>query len=126
MRDKLIGDFGGERNGRGECVNWVTTIDYGRLLAIHCWTPFMKYLLTDYITARLAVCTYKYPRARKIVIAHSYATFALSKALLRYREEFRVDDLILLGSVAKVRFPWDNIIEHGYVKNVFCYRALKD
>lgn len=126
IKDKLIRDLGEEKDERGECVNWVTTIDYGRLLAIHCWTPFMKYLLTDYITARLAVCTYKYPRARKIVIAHSYGTSALNKALLRYREEFRVDGLVFLGSVAKARFPWNNIIEQGYVKNVFCYRALKD
>jgi len=122
MRDRLIKDSKiGQEKYHGQAVNWVTTINYGYLLAILCWTRFMKHLVSDYIAARLAISTYKYPKARKIVFVHSYGSYALVRALLAQRENFMVDDIVLLGSVVDTRFPWNNIIEEGYVKNVFCY-----
>ncbi len=128
MRDRLIGDpeIGGEKDKDGRAVNWVTTINYGYLFASLCWSRFMKHLVSDYIAARLAINTYKYPEARKIVFAHSYGSYALAQALLKYREEFIVDDLVFLGSVIDTHFPWNNTIESGYVKNAFCYIGGRD
>lgn len=128
MRDRLIADPDiGQVKENGEAVNWVTTINYGFLLAMLCWTPFMKNLISDYIAARLAICTYKYPNARRIVFAHSYGSYAVAKALLNQRENFEVSDIVFLGSVVDRRFPWNSIILEGeYVKNVFCYIGGRD
>lgn len=127
MRDQLIEDSDiRQHKERGKAINWVTTIDYGYLFASLCWTRFMKNLVSDYIAARLAICTYKYPKARRTVFAHSYGSYAVSQALLRYRGTFMIDDIVFLGSVVNTRFPWNNIIEEGYVKNVFCFIGGRD
>lgn len=127
MRDNLIDDEDiGQEKIDGKVANWVTTIDYGYLFASLCWTRFMKDLVSDYIAARLAINTYKYPNARKIVFAHSYGSYALALALLRYRETFSVHDLVFLGSVVDTRFPWNSLIEKGYAENVFCFIGGRD
>ncbi len=127
IRDRLIQDSQiGQQKENNQAVNWVTTINYGYLFAMLCWTRFVKNLVSDYIAARLAICTYKYPNARKVVFAHSYGSYAVAKALLNQRENFMIDDIVFLGSVVNTRFPWNNIVEHGYAKNVFCYIGGRD
>ncbi|MDB5352132.1 MAG: serine/threonine protein kinase [Planctomycetota bacterium] len=51
------------------------------------------------------------------VVAHSYGTYILGYALLRY-ESIRFNKVILCGSILPRDFPWDLIIERGQVQAV--------
>ena len=51
------------------------------------------------------------------VIAHSFGTYLLGYALLRFRF-MRFNKVILCGSILPVDFPWDKIIERGQVQAV--------
>ena len=51
------------------------------------------------------------------VVAHSFGTFILGNALLRYRD-IRVDKVILCGSILPMQFPWDELISNGQVSEV--------
>ena len=126
IKEQFIDDpeIGQYRDEKGQVVNWATLMSYG--YPTLCWTRIMKSLIGDYIAGRLAVCTYKYPNARKIIIVHSYGCYAVAQALLNQKGNFAVDDLIFLGSVVDTNFLWNTIIEEGYVKNVFCYIGGRD
>ena len=58
-------------------------------------------------------------------IAHSFGTYILGYALLRY-ENIRLEKIILCGSILPVNFPWDKIIERGQVQAVRNEYGVKD
>jgi hypothetical protein len=51
------------------------------------------------------------------VVAHSFGTYILGNALLRY-DTIRFDKVILCGSILPVDFPWDKLIDRGQVQAV--------
>ena len=73
------------------------------------------------MAARLAANTYKYPNAKTLIIAHSFGTWAIAEAIKTLFNEFRIDYLILLGSVIKRGFRWDK-----YPIKVFNFIGKKD
>lgn len=95
----------------------ISVIKYGKLLLSVGRIPFVRRIVSDYIGARLAVYTYKYPNAKTVVIAHSFGTWAIGEAIKRLFKEFRVDVLILVGSVISMGYDWSkyNIKVHNFV-----------
>ncbi|MFX0579321.1 serine/threonine-protein kinase [Nocardia nepalensis] len=51
------------------------------------------------------------------IVAHSFGTYILGNALLRY-PYLRFNKVLLCGSILPTRFPWDLIIERGQVQAV--------
>ena len=84
----------------------VSVIKYGKLLLSVGRIPFVRKLVSRYIAARLAACTYKYPNAKTVVLAHSFGTWAVAHAIKELYNEFRLDMLILVGSVIPRNFNW--------------------
>lgn len=99
----------------------VSVIKYGKLLLSVGRIPFVRKLVSRYIAARLAACTYKYPKAKTVVLAHSFGTWAVVHAIKELYSEFRLDMLILVGSVVPRNFKW-----HGYGLCVHNFVGTKD
>lgn len=99
----------------------VSVVKYGRLLLSVGCIPFVRKLVSRYIAARLATCTYKYPNAKTVVLAHSFGTWAVAHAIRELYSEFRLDVLILAGSVVPRNFPW-----HKYGLRVNNFVGRKD
>ncbi|MDF0676589.1 MAG: PAN domain-containing protein [Nitrospira sp.] len=59
------------------------------------------------------------------VIAHSFGTYIVAKALLKY-EELKLDRLILCGSILEKNYPWAKIVERGQVRGVLNESGSKD
>ena len=51
------------------------------------------------------------------IVAHSFGTYILGNALLRY-PYLRFDKVLLCGSILPRGFPWDRLIERGQVQSV--------
>jgi serine/threonine protein kinase len=51
------------------------------------------------------------------IVAHSFGTYILGNALLRY-SYLRFDKILLCGSILPVDFPWDQLLERGQVQFV--------
>jgi serine/threonine-protein kinase len=51
------------------------------------------------------------------IVAHSFGTYILGNALLRY-PYLKFDKVLLCGSILPVDFPWDRLIERGQVQSV--------
>jgi hypothetical protein len=60
------------------------------------------------------------PGARIDIVAHSFGTYIVGHTLLKLSRKgrVRVGTVILAGSVLKVRFPWDELIDKGVVRRL--------
>lgn len=87
-------------------IGHVTNIDYKYLLASLNYLPWVRNILQEYVAARLATLTYKYPESRTLIIAHSNGTWMLARAIEKYYSKFRVDNVFLFGSVIETDFDW--------------------
>ena len=85
----------------------VSVINYGMLLLTLERIPFVRNLIAMIIANRLAACSYKYPNAKTVVVAHSFGTYATCEALRKWGEEFRISALVLFGSVVSRKFRFD-------------------
>lgn len=101
----------------GELNAKVSVIKYGKLLLSVGQVPFVRKLVSNYIASRLATCTYKYPNAKTIVLAHSFGTWAIAQAIKDLFLEFRLDMAILVGSVIPRNYDWSGygIAVHNFV-----------
>lgn len=99
----------------------VSVVKYGKLLLSVGYIPFVKRLVGMYIASRLATCTYKYPNAKTVVFAHSFGTWAVAYAIKELYKEFRLDMLILAGSVIPRSYAW-----HRYGLWVNNFVGIKD
>jgi serine/threonine protein kinase len=54
---------------------------------------------------------------RPSIVAHSFGTYILGNALLRY-PYIRFNKVLLCGSILPADFPWDALIERGQVQSV--------
>src|SRR3972149_3415775 len=84
----------------------VSAINYGVLLLTLERIPFVRNLIAMIIANRLAACSYKYPNALTMVISHSFGTWATCEALRKWSEEFRMNALVLFGSVVSRNFDF--------------------
>jgi len=62
---------------------------------------------------------------RPSVVAHSFGTFILGNALLRY-QDIRVDKVVLCGCILPTNFPWRELIENGQVNAVLNCVGVED
>jgi pimeloyl-ACP methyl ester carboxylesterase len=62
---------------------------------------------------------------RPSVVAHSFGTYILGYALLKYKN-IRLDKIILCGSILPRNFPWQEIIERGQVRALRNEYGVKD
>jgi hypothetical protein len=59
-----------------------------------------------------------YPGTVPSVIAHSFGTYIISKAIREYRPIIKFDRVILCGSIVQEDLPWSQVIQGGLVKAV--------
>lgn len=114
--DKMAEKFKSDERLKGISVK-VSVVKYGKLLLSVGRIPFVRDLVSDYIAARLATCSYKYPKAKTVVLAHSFGTWAIARAVRDLYSEFRLNAAILVGSVVARNFDWSpyNIQVHNFV-----------
>ena len=101
----------------------LSSIKYGKLLISLGRIPFVRNLITHIIASRLQAYTYKYPNAKTVVFAHSFGTWALSQAIETLSHHFRIDYIVLFGSVIKRDFDW---AKFPFIQNVFNFVGVKD
>lgn len=59
------------------------------------------------------------------VISHSFGTWLIAHLLQKY-PDIQIGRLILLGSIVRPDFPWNNLIENGQIEVVLNHAAEKD
>jgi pimeloyl-ACP methyl ester carboxylesterase len=62
---------------------------------------------------------------RPSIVAHSFGTFILGNALLRY-QDIRVDKVILCGCILPTNFPWKELIDNGQINAVLNCVGVED
>ncbi len=98
LREKLAIDFP---------EHIIEKIDYGYLRAFINYFPIMRTNVSKYVASRLETIKYKYPSKRVVVVAHSNGTWAIGRATEKNNPmRFRINGIILLGSVLKRNFDW--------------------
>jgi len=103
----------------------ITNITYGYLWATLSWLPWVKKLVLEYLASRLSTICLKYPLSRKIILLHSYSSWAVPNAILRF-PGINLDTIIFFGAVLDIDFDWDPIIEEGRVKEVINFVGKRD
>lgn len=94
------------------------SIKYGKLLLSVGRFPFVRSLIAKYVAKDLEAISFKYQNAKIVVLAHSFGTWSIAKAIEKYGNMFRIDCLILVGSVIDRDFDWSeyNDLEvHNFV-----------
>jgi serine/threonine-protein kinase len=62
---------------------------------------------------------------RPSIVAHSFGTYILGNAMLKY-DWLRFEKIILCGSILPKDFPWDKLIERGQVQVVRNEHGVQD
>lgn len=96
---------------------WVSLIKYGVTTISGGYLPFRRNLIAKYVASRIATCNYKYPNAKTVVLCHSFGTYSTARAVFELFDEFKVDMIILVGSVVKRKYNWDRygIEVHNFI-----------
>lgn len=88
----------------------VRPIKYGRLDLFRFWFPlFFRTPVVNKVNASVQRTISQFPNHEVVIIAHSFGTFALAKAM-EQNQLLSVSRLILCGSIIKRNFRW-NIID---------------
>jgi len=87
----------------------IEPLDYGYVHAVINYIPILRSITAKLVASFLKRIYYQYPHARVIVIAHSNGTWAVGRALEKRRKnvDFKIDKLLLFGSVLKRNFDWN-------------------
>jgi tetratricopeptide (TPR) repeat protein len=93
---------------------------YGVFSLISYAVPLLRMINVWRFRRYLERLARKHPGARVDIVAHSFGTFIVGHSLKKIAPELglRVNTVILSGSVLKVWFPWDELIENGLVRRV--------
>lgn len=103
----------------------ISNITYGYLWATMCIIPWVRKIVIEYLSARLSIACLKYPKARKVLLLHSYSTWAVLKGMLRFPGIY-VDTIILVGCIAEDDYPWNAMVEADRVKEVYNFIGKRD
>ncbi|MDD5655184.1 MAG: diguanylate cyclase, partial [Candidatus Omnitrophica bacterium] len=103
----------------------LVNITYGWLLAFVCVIPWVKMIMVEYLYYRLSAEYLRYPQAKKVLILHSYATWAVLEGLQR-NSNIHIDTLVLFGAVAPCNYDWDAVINRGTVGEVYNFVCAAD
>lgn len=105
-----------------QAENWICPVHrwwYGRFSLLQFLSPWARSAKVAWFRQRYTeikseiICT-KRGSELPSVVAHSFGTYILGNALLKYRD-IRVDKVILCGCILPRAFPWDKLIENGQV-----------
>jgi len=87
----------------------VVPIKYGRLDPFRFWSPFFtRKKIIEQINTRLQNTLKDFPGYRKVIIAHSFGTYALVE-IMKANPLVRFDRIILCGSIVSQNFNWDDL-----------------
>lgn len=89
----------------------VKPIGYGRFDLLRFLSPFgTRQKPIDILTREIDSLVAQYPSHayRRVVIAHSFGTYAISK-ILEARPSIEIDDLLLCGSIVRSDYDWIQI-----------------
>lgn len=103
---------------------------YGRFSIFQFLSPFSRqakvlWFRERYTLALDANTDMLGQNCRPSIVAHSFGTFILGNALLRY-QDIRVDKVILCGCILPTNFPWKELIENGQVNAVLNCVGVED
>lgn len=94
----------------------VIPIKYGRFDPFRFWSPlFTRKAKIEEINTRLQNALRRYPEHRKVIIAHSFGTYALA-CIMRDNPLVVFDRIVLCGSVIPNNFSWDDLQDQVSVR----------
>lgn len=107
-----------------ETDDWhFANIDLGFWAASFCWIPWARNIVMKYVASRLSTLRLKYPRAKFILLGHSYGTYVL-KTLVKF--PIGIDRIITFGSVLPRGFDWTPLIENKEVGEIYNFVGKRD
>jgi hypothetical protein len=90
-------------------------LDYGNFLALQLLLPWTRRRKVTWFRDEYAAIRDRHEGA-PCIIAHSFGTYLVCSAMLRFGLEF--DQVVLCGSIVREDFPWNDCLERGLVKRV--------
>ncbi len=103
---------------------WICPIHrwwYGQFSLFQLLSPFARSAKVHWFRERYAATVNEYSNQGMntipSVVAHSFGSYILGNALLKYRE-IRINKLVLCGAILPRDFPWGDLIENGQVQSV--------
>lgn len=94
----------------------VIPIKYGRFDPFRFWSPLLtRRAKIEEINTKIQNALSKYPNYRKVIIAHSFGTYALA-CVMKSNPLVRFDRIILCGSVVPSNFSWDDLQDQMNVR----------
>lgn len=92
-------------------------LDYGRFSIYSYLIPFVRNRKVEWFRERYNEVTARYPGVTPSIIAHSFGTYILCKAIQKY-SSLKFDKIILCGSVAPRDFDWRTVYSRNQVTAV--------
>lgn len=129
-------------NTRGawqEDFNWLVATTYGRSVPVFVYKyglvrpgallKWRQRMLRDRLASKVRRLTEglgdRQPGTRPDVIAHSFGTWLIGHALLEH-EDLRVDRVILMGSVLRPDFPWNEVVQRDQAEAIMNHFGRRD
>ena len=101
-------------------------LDYGFFRAVRLLWPPARRKQVDWFREQYELILLSDPNAVPSVIAHSFGTYLVARAL-EIIPEIRLGELILCGSIVRKDFPWTKFIhQDGRVRRVLNQCGLRD
>jgi tetratricopeptide (TPR) repeat protein/pimeloyl-ACP methyl ester carboxylesterase len=93
---------------------------YGVFSVFSYFVPFLRWINVWRFRRSLEDLARANPGARIDIVAHSFGTYIAGQSLARIARKggVRLDTVILAGSVLKVGFPWNDLLEKRVVRRV--------
>lgn len=101
---------------------------YGYFSFLSFLIPPLRWLVVRRFRVRLLQLLEAYPDLRINLVGHSNGTYLIAWALYKLPERYRgrIGNVILAGSVLRADFPWNQLIENGYVESVINDCGVED
>lgn len=100
-------------------------LDFGWFSVLFFIPGFIRSRKIEWFRERYKEVRSRYPDVVPTIIAHSFGTWILCKAIAKY-EHLKFDKIILCGSVIKSKFDWETVYKRNQITAVKNDCAKKD
>jgi len=103
----------------------VAPLDYGFFGAVRLIFPWSREKKVDWFLQKFTEESNRLHFERPSIVAHSFGTYILAKALEKYGE-LAVDRVIFCASIISADFPWTRLASRGQLRGVLNQFGAKD